>query len=99
MLDPQISLMPIPLHARRQWERGYNQSGLLLRELIVNSDQVDQVIEDNLVRIKNTSTQTDLPKHKRLKNIQGAFELNQPSEIKNKTIILIDDVFLLKMTS
>ena len=81
-------IIPVPLHPQRLRERGYNQSGEIARHL---STLVS--IKDNnnpLSRIRHTQTQTKLSKHKRIKNISGAFICNH--NVTNEHILLIDDV-------
>jgi competence protein ComFC len=89
-LSQKTLLIPVPLFKSREWDRGYNQAELLARELIENSPV--QLAGDLIRRTRNTTTQTDLPRHKRLKNIQHAFEVIASEKIKNKSIILVDDV-------
>ena len=83
-------LIPIPLHKRRFLERGYNQSTLLakgLAEIIGGS-----VTEDVLIRNRSTRSQTGLSQDKRQQNVASAFSVKEPERIKNRHILLIDDV-------
>jgi competence protein ComFC len=47
----------------------------------------------NLVKVKKTPPQVGLSKAERIRNLDGAFKLKDPKKIKNKKILLIDDVF------
>ena len=84
-------IIPIPLHWTRLLKRKYNQSALLAQELAQKHGKIYDPI--NLVRIKATKSQGHLPPNKRKKNIRNVFRVKDPERIKNKSILLIDDVF------
>jgi len=87
----QFDLMtPIPLHPARLRERGYNQSALLSAGLALHYRIAHN--EHLLVRTKNTLTQTELGAKQRWTNLEGAFRIKNPTGIKDKTIILVDDL-------
>lgn len=93
----QPILIPIPLSKKRYKERGYNQAELICRELIkINNLRhgVDWKLEkDILIKIKETEHQANIKDRKdRLKNLANSFSVKNPEIIKNKNIILIDDV-------
>lgn len=89
MTDDSV-VVPIPLHRRRFLERGYNQAELLAQEL---SGYIPfKLVSTALIRSKNTKAQTKLSGAKRRHNVAQAFNCLQPSSIKDKTVILIDDV-------
>lgn len=80
----------VPLFKERQKKRGYNQSELLAIEL---SQLIDvPVSHRNLMRVKNTETQTNLSYKERQKNLDKAFSVVNKAEFKNKNVLLIDDV-------
>ena len=83
-------VMPVPLFAGRKKQRGYNQAELLA-EYIADKTKVNLSI-DNLTRTKDTPTQVKLSYKQRAENLKGAFSLTDKTEIKGKTILLIDDV-------
>ncbi len=90
-------IIPVPLHIQKQKLRGYNQAELLAREL---SKLIDiNVRLDILERIKNTNTQTNLSYIERQKNLENAFKVNNKKDIKNKNILIIDDVLTTGSTS
>ena len=81
-------IVPVPLHASREGERGFNQAILLAREL-------DRPILTRLViRHRKTVPQAKLDHVKRRTNLQGVFGLraDQVGAIQNKTVIVVDDV-------
>jgi len=87
---PGEIIVPVPLHPRRLRERGYNQSSLLARGLgkIINLP----VVEDCLVRVKETQPQVKTPNiEERRKNVIDAF-MCRDEKLRGKQIILIDDV-------
>lgn len=84
------ALIAVPLHPNRLKKRGYNQSELLCRELSNLSHL--PVLTNILLRIKDTRTQTALTRQERLRNLQDAFAVKNPKKLKNKSVLLIDDV-------
>ena len=86
-----IVLVPVPLHARRLVERGYNQSALLAMRLARLARA--RVWHDGLERTHYTEQQARLGAHDRAHNLHSAFKLrgrpNAPGEAR---IILVDDV-------
>lgn len=91
--NPPDALIPVPLHAARERERGYNQSLLLARAL---QRQVDvPVAHDLVVRTRRTVPQVTLHAHERQHNVSQAFALSgqaSPSRIMGRHFVLIDDV-------
>ena len=83
-------VVPVPLHDNRLRWRGYNQCSLLLRE-VARYRRVAWT-EGALVRIKDTTPQfMVLPKERR-KNVVGAFACPNPSDVDNRSILLVDDI-------
>jgi ComF family protein len=90
-LDLEIdAIVPVPLHRARLRERGYNQSALLARGLGANLDC--PVVEDVLIRKRETVPQVDLGSSERWKNVRGAFGCIEES-LCGKRVLLVDDVF------
>jgi len=83
-------VVPVPMFAQRQKERGYNQSQLLAEEFCksLNLDLDTQ----SFVRQKFTEQQAGLSRRQREENLQGAFKVIMKNNIKGKNILLIDDV-------
>lgn len=87
-------IIPVPLHYYRHNWRGFNQSSLIGRELL--SDSGAELIVDALVRVKNTNQQAKKDSRKeRFRQMKGVFEINKRKnyDLKNKKILLVDDVF------
>ena len=82
-------IVPMPLHWRKRWQRGFNQSELLAAEL---SRRTHVPVKKALRRIRFTSSQAGLTNAKRRVNVSGAFRAANPSALKGKRVLLIDDV-------
>lgn len=82
-------IIPVPLHKSRYKKRGYNQTELLLQSF----KETHQIRTDIVERIKDTPTQTKLSLEERRKNLENAFSLVKPEDIKNKRILIVDDIF------
>ncbi|MDF1516061.1 MAG: ComF family protein, partial [Anaerolineae bacterium] len=83
-------LIPVPLHPKREAQRGYNQSVLLAKVLgqVLNVP----VVQDELERKRDTASQTHLNREERLKNVAGAFACKTKNRFTGMQITLIDDV-------
>ncbi len=92
-----VILVPVPLHAARQRERGFNQAELLARGLSASlkqrrGGQGPQVDARSLVKIRATPPQTGLSVSERHENVRGAFTVAHPARIRDRRLVLIDDV-------
>lgn len=85
-------IIPVPLHKARLRQRGFNQAELLSGLIGELSGSV-RVHTGILKRVKPTLPQSELDRHKRMDNIKGAFRVILPEAIKDKEVLLIDDVF------
>jgi ComF family protein len=91
-------IMPIPLHKKKLKERGFNQAFFLIRnfkKLYAQNFKKSCLIKidiSSLVRIKRTQPQTGFDIQQRKKNLANAFKVVNENAIKNKNILLIDDV-------
>lgn len=80
----------VPLHNKRYKSRGYNQSEILAKIVAKNINfQYKNIIE----RCINTTPQSKLNKKQRFENIKGAFNLKSNVCVKDKNILIIDDIF------
>jgi len=83
-------IVPVPLHPKKLYQRGYNQSEILANGI---SNIISKPVnKDNLTRIKNTETQTKKSKKARIENVRSAFSIMDTKIFENKNILLIDDV-------
>ncbi len=83
--------VPVPLHLDRLRWRGFNQS-LLLAQAIGHARQIP-VDPFLLERIRPTAPQTQLNERERSANVRGAFAVQNTARLKEKTVLLIDDVY------
>lgn len=84
-------IIPVPIHKERLKERKYNHMDLVADEFSKLTKY--EVLKNFLIREKDTQKQYNLHKKERIKNIQGAFSINEkikPSIEKN--ILIIDDI-------
>jgi ComF family protein len=88
--DSSSLLCPVPLHAHRERQRGYNQSELLAQHLSI-SWCLTLVPRDAVKRSKNTPQQVRLNSTERRENVIGAFYA-EPEAVAGCAILLVDDV-------
>ena len=90
----EILLVPVPLHASRKRERGFNQIEVVLNKLPreFRDGKLATLAPDALARTRATVQQTKLSRSERLKNVAGAFQITDESLVRNAHIFLIDDV-------
>lgn len=86
-MNPEHTIIPVPIHRKRLSERGYNQALEIARPLQALGYSVRT---DICTRKQPTSAQSRLSAHHRQQNIRGAFSVDKP--IKKQKFILIDDV-------
>lgn len=85
-------VVPVPLHERRQRERGFNQAALLAR--VMGSALRLPVLERALARIRETPSQTTLSREHRQANLCGAFSAGEDSPaVEGRNVLLVDDVY------
>ena len=84
-------ILPVPIHKKRLRERGFNQATLLAKG-IAQAEGVP-VLTDTLVRHRHTVAQSSLGMEARQDNIIGAFEIPNPEVIRDKRLLIVDDVF------
>ena len=83
-------LIPVPLHPKREKQRGYNQSLMIAKG--INEVTGIPIGDKYLIRAVNTATQTKKSAEERYKNVKDIFEVRFPEELEGKHILLIDDV-------
>ncbi len=83
-------IIPVPLFNSKLRERGFNQSEIIasLVEEILNKP----VLADILKKIRPTKPQQELSRNARLSNLKDAFSVTRPDYIRDKNVLLIDDV-------
>ena len=96
-LRPDL-LVPVPLHWRRRWQRGFNQSAVIATQL---GAQLHLPITTICQRRQHTHSQQGLNRRERLRNLRQAFHLNpkQLATIQGKHLALVDDVVTTSATA
>ena len=84
-------IIPVPLHIRRLNWRGFNQAELLAKNI---ADTYHMSYDGNiLIKIVNSRHQANIrPKEERIDNVKGSFAVIESEAVKNRTIILVDDI-------
>lgn len=84
------ALIPVPIHAIRKRERGYNQAAEIAQEAARHLRL--PVRDDVLKRTRATVSQTKLDREGRAVNLARAFALGDPQAVRGKRLLLVDDV-------
>ncbi len=79
----------VPMHWQRKAKRGYNQAEVLAR---IIGQKLNIEVCELLTKPKKTKRQAELSGNSRRKNLQGTFILNADCCVKNREIIIVDDV-------
>lgn len=79
----------IPMIRKDERKRGFNQCKLIANEIGYN---LNIPVSNCIKKVKHTKEQKKLTKEERIKNLIGAFEVKSNEDIKNKRVLLIDDV-------
>ena len=83
--------VPVPLHRRRLWQRGFNQAALIAAEVAMRcGGTADAAL---LRRVKPTPPLKGLSRLQRRRAVAGAFKVDPQSELRGRTVVLVDDVF------
>ena len=84
------ALVPLPLFPVKEKRRGYNQATLLCQGIAERMKI--PILDKAITRPQHTETQTKKGRIERWKNMEGKFILSDPNAIKNKHLLLVDDV-------
>ncbi len=83
-------IVPVPLHKKKQGERGYNQSELIAEGFCRVFGKPLNVT--SCERLNKTGTQTHKSRYERWYNVNGVFRILENETFIGKHILLIDDV-------
>ena len=84
-------ILPVPLSSVKLRQRQFNQAKLLAESL---SGTFSKELKDSLlIKIKPGPAQVNLSRVERLKNVQGVFKVKNAEALKDKNVLLVDDVF------
>jgi ComF family protein len=91
------AVIPLPLSAKKEKQRGYNQSAMIadgIAEILMIP-----VLKDAITRTRATESQTHKNRIERWENMKDVFSLVDVRQITNKNILLVDDVITTGATS
>jgi ComF family protein len=88
--DCDAILVPVPLHRTRLWQRGFNQSALVARELARRLDLTAYPLV--LRRHRRTPPLKGMSSLQRRKTVAGAFKVTDKAAVAGRAVILVDDV-------
>lgn len=89
--DQIEALLPVPIHPQKRLIRGYNQAELLAKGM---SEVLQKPLlpENTILKTQYSISQTKKNRIHRHQNTNKLFTLEKPEHIKNKAILIIDDV-------
>jgi len=91
-LDAATRIVPVPLHAERERERGFNQATLLARALATHAKL--PLDEWSVVRTQHTARhRAGMDARARRETVESAFRVERPRLVEGERILLVDDVF------
>ena len=95
LFSSTIVVVPVPLHTRKQAQRGFNQAEMIARDALKHLSRPKRfdLCTGVLLRRRETGSQIGLTRHQRRENMRGAFAVSDPTRILNRDILLIDDVY------
>jgi ComF family protein len=83
-------VMAMPMHWRKQWERGFNQAELLAEPV---ARRFGLKLSHELRRTRYSRAQAGLKEVERRENLRGSLRVRHPDTVRGKRVLLIDDVF------
>lgn len=91
--DQESVILPVPLHFAKYRYRGFNQAFKLAQGFQEAWEDMHICGIKDVVRTKNTLSQTGFSLEKRLQNMENAFEIRNKEMINGYVVVIIDDVF------
>lgn len=91
-------IIPVPLHISKLKQRGFNQAFLVVKNFkkMLKKNNTFQKLKIDLYsfqRVKKTDPQTNYSVEQRKENVKNAFKVVKSEKVKNKRILLVDDVY------
>lgn len=78
------------MYADKEFSQGYNQAEIICNG--VSASMQIPIMKKNVIRQRNTETQTRKHRAQRWENVTGSFKVNKPGSLIGKNLLLIDDV-------
>lgn len=92
-LPENLLVVPVPLFRGKQRSRGFNQAEDIARNFVrCWTGGSIQLEVSALIRTRDTASQTGLTRHQRRSNMRGAFAVPQPERVRDRNILIVDDV-------
>jgi ComF family protein len=93
----ELLVVPVPLHRSKQADRGFNQARLLAVHALqaLRRSQPEwklTLAPSTLMRLRATGSQAGLTPRQRRINVRGAFQVANPAAVKDKHVLLVDDI-------
>jgi ComF family protein len=90
-----VAVVSVPLHRTKLHQRGFNQAELIARAAMKIKQPGDRLrlCTGVLVRKRETASQIGLTIHQRRENLRGAFGVAEPEAVKNREVLVVDDVY------
>lgn len=93
----EMLVVPVPLHARKERQRGFNQARVLAAAAIAELRKTHPewqltLASRTLIRHKETTPQAGLTPRQRRINLKGAFQVGEPDALNGRDVLLIDDI-------
>lgn len=89
-INKDAVLIPVPLNRYAYKDRGFNQAEIVAKQ--ISTICSIKMLTDILIRTKNTKKQFAKNRSARFENVSNAFKIRNIEKIKNKKIILVDDI-------
>ncbi len=85
-------IIPVPMTNKKIAQRGYNQTELIAKEIAVNIKELTY-LKNILIKQKEIQVQSTLSQKERFNNVKNAYKVQNMQKIKEKNIILFDDIY------
>lgn len=85
------AIIPVPLHPKKKRQRGFNQAQVIAKCLAELMGI--ELVEKQLAKTRNVPPQTSLELEDRKKNVLGVFRVENGDKVKEKVVLLVDDVY------
>ena len=82
-------VVPVPLHRKKLAQRGFNQSKVIFQQPL---ESMGAIVQDCLLRTRDTKPQYGLSGIQRRENLQQAFVLAEPQLVQGQKVLLVDDI-------
>jgi ComF family protein len=84
------AVIPLPLHPKKEYTRGYNQAQIIAHG--IHEKWPKPILQNTVIRLINTKTQTHENRTNRWENMKNIFHITNPNALEGKHVLLIDDV-------